>query len=238
MRAIVIIVIAAILGYFGYQYAVNGRDPHAIVTGADSLGATGIDTGAAAPAAEAATAPDAVAPDPADDAAAEAAPDEAVPAADTPAEEDDTATAAPAPQATDNPEAEAAPDATDSAASDTPATDAAAPEAAAADTPPSDSTAPAPAATEAPTSGGSVDATVDAAGTMTPGAGAEAAADVALPTLLTQEGFNADAVIARIADSDLSVVQKTTLTAAVRDARENPELLPATITRLREAMGL
>jgi hypothetical protein len=90
--------------------------------------------------------------------------------------------------------------------------------------------------TEAPTDGAAIDATVEADGTVTPGAAPEANAPLA--DLLTPEGFDADAVIERLNESDLSMVQKTTLTAAIKGAQNNPELLTATLTRVREALGL
>ena len=79
-----------------------------------------------------------------------------------------------------------------------------------------------------------------------PAADATATADLAatdpaekpLTELLTTEGFDPDAVISRISESDLSTTQKTALTAATNAVRDNPDLLQATLTRLREAMGL
>ena len=56
--------------------------------------------------------------------------------------------------------------------------------------------------------------------------------------LLSPDGFDAEKVIEMIDGSDLSGVQKTALTAAVNGAKDNPELLEATLTRLKEALGL
>ena len=56
--------------------------------------------------------------------------------------------------------------------------------------------------------------------------------------LLTAENFDADKVIAVITESSLSPVQKTVLTNAVEAARANPALVAATLTQIREALGL
>ena len=132
MRAIVILIVAAFLGFFGYQYAANGKAP------ADAIGAlTGAATDMAGDAAEmsgdaAATATDAV-------------------------------------------------------------SDAA-------------------------------DATAEAGATQ-------------MSDLLTPEGFDASKVMEMIDGSDLSAVQKTALSGAVNAVKDNPALLEATLTRLKEALG-
>ena len=132
MRAIVILIVAAVLGFFGYQYAANGKAP------ADAIGAlTGAATDMAGDAAEmsgdaAATATDAV-------------------------------------------------------------SDAA-------------------------------DATAEAGATQ-------------MSDLLTPEGFDASKVMEMIDGSDLSAVQKTALSGAVNAVKDNPALLEATLTRLKEALG-
>ena len=56
--------------------------------------------------------------------------------------------------------------------------------------------------------------------------------------LLTVDGFDADKVAEMIEGSDLSIVQKTALAAATNAVKDNPALLEATLTRLREALGL
>lgn len=55
--------------------------------------------------------------------------------------------------------------------------------------------------------------------------------------LLTPEGFDASKVIEMIDGSDLSAVQKTALSGAVNAVKDNPALLEATLTRLKEALG-
>ena len=132
MRAIVILIVAAVLGFFGYQYAANGKAP------ADAIGAlTGAATDMAGDAAEMAG-----------DAAATA-----------------------------------------------------------------------------------IDAVSDAAD-PTAEAGATQMSD-----LLTPEGFDASKVMEMIDGSDLSAVQKTALSGAVNAVKDNPALLEATLTRLKEALG-
>ena len=59
-----------------------------------------------------------------------------------------------------------------------------------------------------------------------------------MAALLTPEGFDADKVAQMINDSDLSAVQKTVLTGAVDSVKNNPALLEATLTRLKEALGM
>ena len=155
MRAIVILISAAILGFFGYQYAANGNTPVAAISAV---------TGATAAAEEAA-------------AAANAAAEEAAAAA---------------------------------AAAEEAAVTAAAEEAAA------------------------TAAAEEAAATA---AAEEAAAETGMADLLTADGFDADKVIEMISNSDLSAVQQTVLSGAVNAIKDNPALLEATLTRLKEALG-
>lgn len=135
MRAIVILIAAAILGFFGYQYAANGNTPAAAISAV---------TGATAAAAQE---------------AAGIAAEEA--AAATAAAEEAAATAA----------------------------------------------------------------------------AEEAAAETGMADLLTADGFDADKVIEMISNSDLSAVQQTVLSGAVNAIKDNPALLEATLTRLKEALG-
>ncbi|MDE0984873.1 MAG: hypothetical protein OSA52_09500 [Yoonia sp.] len=162
MRAIVILIAAAILGFFGYQYAANGNTPAAAISAV---------TGATAAAEEAA-------------AAATAAAEEAAAAATAAAEEAAAATAA------------AAEEAAATAAAEVAAAEVAAEEAA-----------------------------------------ATAAAETGMADLLTADGFDADKVIEMISNSDLSAVQQTVLSGAVNAIKDNPALLEATLTRLKEALG-
>ncbi len=141
MRAIFILIAAAILGFFGYQYAANGNTPAAAISAV---------TGATAAAEEAA-------------AAANAAAEEAAAAA-------------------------------------------------------------AAAATAA-------------AEVVAAAAAEEAAAETGMADLLTADGFDADKVIEMISNSDLSAVQQTVLSGAVNAIKDNPALLEATLTRLKEALG-
>ena len=151
MRAIVILISAAIVGFFGYQYAANGNTPVATISAV---------TGATAAAEEAAAAANAAA----EEAAAAAA------AAATAASEEAAATAA----------------------------------------------------------------AEEAAATA---AAEEAAAETGMADLLTADGFDADKVIEMISNSDLSAVQQTVLSGAVNAIKDNPALLEATLTRLKEALG-
>ena len=59
-----------------------------------------------------------------------------------------------------------------------------------------------------------------------------------MAALLTADGFDAEKVVGMIEGSDLSAVQKTALSAAVNAAKDNPALLEATLTRLKEALGM
>ena len=153
MRAIFILIAAAILGFFGYQYAANGNTPAAAISAV---------TGATAAAAQE--------------------------AAGIAAEEAAAATAA-------------AEEAAASAAAEEAAATAAAEEAAAT------------------------------------AAAEEAAAETGMADLLTADGFDADKVIEMISNSDLSAVQQTVLSGAVNAIKDNPALLEATLTRLKEALG-
>ena len=162
MRAIVILISAAILGFFGYQYAANGNTPAAAISAV---------TGATAAAAQE--------------------------AAGIAAEEAAAATAA-------------AEEAAASAAAEEAAASAAAEEAAA------------------------TAAAEEAAATA---AAEEAAAETGMADLLTADGFDADKVIEMISNSDLSAVQQTVLSGAVNAIKDNPALLEATLTRLKEALG-
>ena len=65
----------------------------------------------------------------------------------------------------------------------------------------------------------------------------EAAAETGMADLLTADGFDADKVIEMISNSDLSAVQQTVLSGAVNAIKDNPALLEATLTRLKEALG-
>ena len=68
-------------------------------------------------------------------------------------------------------------------------------------------------------------------------AAAEVAAETGMADLLTADGFDADKVIEMISNSDLSAVQQTVLSGAVNAIKDNPALLEATLTRLKEALG-
>ena len=171
MRAIFILIAAAILGFFGYQYAANGNTPAAAISAV---------TGATAAAAQE--------------------------AAGIAAEEAAAATAA-------------AEEAAASAAAEEAAASAAAEEAA---------------ATAAAEEAAATAAAEEAAATA---AAEEAAAETGMADLLTADGFDADKVIEMISNSDLSAVQQTVLSGAVNAIKDNPALLEATLTRLKEALG-
>jgi len=70
---------------------------------------------------------------------------------------------------------------------------------------------------------------------------AEAAATAAVDpaTVLSVEGFDADAALALVSGSDgLSDISRAALSAAVEQARNDPALVGEVVTRLRAALGL
>lgn len=82
-------------------------------------------------------------------------------------------------------------------------------------------------------------AVAEEAAAMEAAAAEEAAPEATgMAALLTPEGFDADKVAEMINNSDLSAVQKTVLTGAVDSVKNNPALLEATLTRLKEALGM
>ena len=87
---------------------------------------------------------------------------------------------------------------------------------------------------------GAADAATEEAAAATEEAAGTAAAEggMDLSELLTAEGFDAEQIVTAIESSELGQVQKTALTAAVNQAAENPELVEATLTRLKEALGV
>ncbi|MDO7730043.1 MAG: hypothetical protein MUQ13_12220 [Loktanella sp.] len=213
MRAILILIVAAILGFFGYQYAANGKGPGDAIS-ALTGDATEMADGAATAASDAADTAAEAATDMADEATAAA--EEAAAAAVAEVE---------AAAATAAAEAEAAA----AAATEAAATAAAEVEAAAA-----------AAATEAATAAAEVEAVATDVTDEATAAAAEAAAAApeGMAALLTPEGFDADKVAEMINGSELSAVQKTVLTGAVSAVKENPALLEATLARIKEAMGM
>ena len=66
---------------------------------------------------------------------------------------------------------------------------------------------------------------------------ADVAAETGMADLLTTDGFDAGKVLEMINGSDMSEVQKTVLAGAVNSVKDNPALLEATLTRIKEAMG-
>jgi len=56
--------------------------------------------------------------------------------------------------------------------------------------------------------------------------------------MLTTEGFDLEAVTKAIDDSSMGALQKSTLKAAVQQAKDNPDALKAVLAKVREAMGL
>ena len=214
MRAILILIVAAILGFFGYQYAANGKGPGDAIS-ALTGDANEMADGAAMAASDAA------------DTAAEAATDMA-----------DEATAAAeeaAAAAVAEVEAAAATAAAEAAAAGAAAAEAAAAEAAAAEAAAAEAAAAEAAAAEA---AAAEVAAAEAAAADAAAAEAAAAAPEGMAALLTPEGFDADKVAEMINGSELSAVQKTVLTGAVSAVKENPALLEATLARIKEAMGM
>ncbi|WP_439155578.1 hypothetical protein [Yoonia sp.] len=224
MRAIIIIVIAAVLGFFGYQYAVNGRAPAeavSVLTGEAARQQAEAEAAAAQAAAEAEAAA----------AEAEAAAEAAQQAALQEAEE--AAAAAEQAAATAAAEAEAA-------------AQAAAEEAAAAAEAVMEGTSgAAEEAVEAATEAASeaAEAVAEAADAaeeaMTDGTQAATTNDIMEQSdeLLTVEGFNADRVLILIENADIPEEQKATLTNAVNTAKENPVLLQPVLDQIRQFIG-
>jgi hypothetical protein len=56
--------------------------------------------------------------------------------------------------------------------------------------------------------------------------------------LLTVDGFDLGKVTEMIEASDLGALQKTTLTTGLKAAQDNPDLLKATLEKIREALNL
>jgi hypothetical protein len=249
MRAIVILIAVAILGFFGYQYAANGNTP------AEAISAlSGTETPVAVDAASE-TAEDAG--DMVVDTTQEAAADLADAGSDMTQSASATAegTAADAADLADDAAsavAQAAEDASDMAANaGTAAADMA-----------NDAVAAVGNAVDSVTEG-ATDMANDAAAAVDAMVAPEAPLDIPTPkvqvtpqidavaepdatidpisdgmaNLLTPEGFDADKVAAMIDGSDLSAVQKTVLSGAVNAVKSNPDLLDATLTRLKEALG-
>lgn len=59
-----------------------------------------------------------------------------------------------------------------------------------------------------------------------------------LADLFTVDGFDHGKAVAAVQDSGLSVVQKATILTGLEKARDNPDLLMATLDQIRTAMGL
>ena len=208
MRAIVILIIVAILGYFGYEYASNGRTPADVMSGRD-------------PVAEAA-------------AAAETAADEAAAAAEAAAAEAAAATEAAAAEATAAVEAAAAEAAAvvEAAAAEAAATEqaaAAAAEAAATEQAAGDAAAAEAAAAE--------QAAADAAAAEAAAAETAAAPAMSIDELLDPANFDLAKVTAAIEASSMDAALKTQLTTAVTRAANSPGLLPLVLERIKSAIA-
>lgn len=59
-----------------------------------------------------------------------------------------------------------------------------------------------------------------------------------LADLFTVDGFDHDRAVAAVQESGLSIVQKATILTGLEKARDNPDLLMATLDQIRTAMGL
>ncbi|WP_212526124.1 hypothetical protein [Actibacterium sp. MT2.3-13A] len=126
---------------------------------------------------------------------------------------------APAPAPAAQPEAVPAPAAEESAAA-----------APAAETPaPAEAAAPAPAAQPDP----AVEAAVARLVASRP-----ATSLAGLPAALQPESFDGEAVLAMIAASDLADTVKSSLSASVRNAATNPDMVQAVALQVKEALGL
>jgi len=66
---------------------------------------------------------------------------------------------------------------------------------------------------------------------------AEVAGDAAAG-LLTADGFDLDQVVELISGSSLADTQKLMLTTAVKQAKDNPELLTVALDQVKTALGL
>ncbi|MBS9716640.1 hypothetical protein ACFFUT_16585 [Pseudohalocynthiibacter aestuariivivens] len=69
-------------------------------------------------------------------------------------------------------------------------------------------------------------------------AAVEMATEPMVDAALTAEGFDAAKVIEMIDGSDLGVIQKTTMSALVEQASEDPDLVESVLTQVKEALGL
>ena len=68
--------------------------------------------------------------------------------------------------------------------------------------------------------------------------GSEAATPSMIENLLSVEGFDLTKVSEMIENSDLGLLQKTTLTKGLEAAQDNPELLGDILAKIREALNI
>lgn len=66
----------------------------------------------------------------------------------------------------------------------------------------------------------------------------DTATDADLDTLLTTDGFDADALLVYVDESDLDTMAKTALTSTIEAARNSPEMVEGAIMQIRTQMGM
>jgi len=82
------------------------------------------------------------------------------------------------------------------------------------------------------------EAASDAASNLTDAVSDTVSDTSGLEDLLSADGFDADAILDAVENSDLGVLQKTGLSALVEEARNNPELVESVVSQVKEALGL
>jgi hypothetical protein len=220
MRGTIAILAIAVLGFFGYQLAVNGKSPVDVFSGAPSNAEV---AAAEAEAAELAAAAEAEAAEMAAAAELEAA---AVAAA---AEEEAMAVAAEAAElaaAAEAATAEAAAALEEAAAEATTAAEEVVAESVETVTDMADDVV--------ESVEGAVTDLVDDVAALT----GDAAVSTDMSAALTPEGFDFDTVAAMIENSDLDAQTKAVTRAGLIGAQRNPDLLEGTLARLRTTLGM
>jgi colicin import membrane protein len=222
MRGTIAILAIAVLGFFGYQLAVNGKSPVDVFSGAPSnaeVAAAEAEAAELAAAAEAEAAEMAAAAELETAAVAAAAEEEAMAVAAA-AEAAELAAAAEAATA------EAAAALEEAAAEATTAAEEVVAESVETVTDMADDVV--------ESVEGAVTDLVDDVAALT----GDAAVSTDMSAALTPEGFDFDTVAAMIENSDLDAQTKAVTRAGLIGAQRNPDLLEGTLTRLRTTLGM
>jgi colicin import membrane protein len=224
MRGTIAILAIAVLGFFGYQLAVNGKSPVDVFSGAPSnaeVAAAEAEAAELAAAAEAEAAEMAAAAELEAAAVAAAAEEEAMAIAAA-AEAEAAELAAAAEAAT----AEAAAALEEAAAEATTAAEEVVAESVETVTDMADDVV--------ESVEGAVTDLVDDVAALT----GDAAVSTDMSAALTPEGFDFDTVAAMIENSDLDAQTKAVTRAGLIGAQRNPDLLEGTLARLRTTLGM